>query len=197
VHDLVAGTSHDKTGRVIFLNGTSSSGKTTIAKELQKHAQEPYLHLSLDAFLNQLPSSYLEDHAPLAGEFSHLLIGFYASSAAIARAGNNVIIDTVLQERSWVTPCIMTFVGLDVVFVGVRCSLEVLENREKARADRREGTARYQHDRVHAHGVYDIEVDTSVMPLGECVSRILNYVQSQMRPFAFRKLQAASGDRAE
>jgi chloramphenicol 3-O phosphotransferase len=186
----------EKTGRVIFLNGTSSSGKTTIAKELQKHAQKPYPHLSLDAFLNQLPSSYLEDHAFLDREFSHLLVGFNSSSAAIARAGNNVIIDTVLQELSWVTPCVMTFVGLDVVFVGVRCSLEVLESREKARGDRREGTARYQHDRVHAHGVYDIEVDTSVMPLGERVLRILNYVQSQMRPSAFRKLQAASGGRA-
>ena len=183
----------ERTGRVIFLNGASSSGKTTLAKELQKHAREPYLYLSIDTFLHQLPSSYLEDHAALAREFSRLLDGFNSSSAAIARAGNNVIIDMVLQERSWVTPCIMSFVGLDVVFVGVRCSLEVLESREKARGDRREGMARYQHDRVHAHGLYDIEVDTSVMPLGECVSRILNYVQSEMRPSAFRLLAASSG----
>jgi chloramphenicol 3-O phosphotransferase len=185
----------ERTGKVIFLNGASSSGKTTIAKELQKEAQEPYLHLSIDAFLHQLPSSLLEDRAALAREFPRLLAGFNSSSAAIARAGNNIIVDTVLQEPSWIAACVVSFEGLEVFSVGVKCSLEALESREKTRGDRREGMARYQHNRVHSHGVYDIEVDASALPLGECVSRILKYVQSGVQPSAFRKLQA-SGRRA-
>ena len=182
----------EKTGRVIYLNGASSSGKTTIAKELQKAAPEPYLHASIDAFLHQLPALVLEDHAALARELPRLLAGFNSSSAAIARAGNNVIVDTVLQEPSWVAPCVMAFEGLEVLFVAVRCSLEALESREIERGNRQRGMARYQYDRVHLHGIYDIEVDTSTMPVGACVSRILEAARSGKAPSAFRTLRAAS-----
>jgi chloramphenicol 3-O phosphotransferase len=179
------------TGNVIYLNGASSSGKTTIAKELQKAAREPYLHASIDAFLHQLPASILEDHAALARELPRLLAAFNSSSAAIARAGNNVIVDSVLQEPSWVAPCVMAFEGLEVLFVAVRCSLEALENREIERGDRHRGMARYQYDRVHLHGIYDVEVDTSTMPLDACISRILEAARSGRPPSAFRKLRAA------
>jgi len=180
----------EKTGRVIYLNGASSSGKTTIARELQKAAPEPYLHASIDAFLHQLPALVLEDHAALARELPRLLAGFNSSSAAIARAGNNVIVDTVLQEPSWVAPCVMAFEGLEVLFVAVRCSLEALESREIERGNRQRGMARYQYDRVHLHGIYDIEVDTSTMPVGTCVSRILEAARSGKAPSAFRTLRA-------
>jgi chloramphenicol 3-O-phosphotransferase len=42
-------------GTIIFLNGTSSSGKTSIARALQKSLDEPYLYLSVDSFLDMLP----------------------------------------------------------------------------------------------------------------------------------------------
>ncbi len=46
-------------GTVIFLNGTSSSGKTSISLELQQILDEPYLHISVDKFLYMLPVDYL------------------------------------------------------------------------------------------------------------------------------------------
>jgi len=46
-----------QTGHVIFLNGTSSSGKITIAKGLQEALDELYIRASLDVFLHQLPDS--------------------------------------------------------------------------------------------------------------------------------------------
>jgi chloramphenicol 3-O phosphotransferase len=183
----------ERTGNVIFLNGASSSGKTTIAKELQKAGREPYLHVSIDAFLHQLPLSALEDQAALFREFPRLLAGFNSSSAAIARAGNNIIVDSVLEEPSWVAPCVKAFEGLEVLFVAVRCSLEALERREMERGDRRRGMARYQYERVHFHGTYDVEVDTSTMPLDACVSRILETARSGNAPSAFRQLRAALG----
>jgi len=150
-------------GKVIFLNGASSSGKTTLAKELQSAVQRPYLHVSLDAFLHRLPAMFLKD-AAFARDLPRLLAGFYASSAAIARAGNDVVVDTVLQEPSWVGPCVIAFDGLEVVFVAVRCSLEALEDRE----------------------------NTSEMRLDECVSRILEYVRSGTRPSAFARLRTTA-----
>jgi chloramphenicol 3-O-phosphotransferase len=46
--------------KTIRLNGASSSGNAT-AKELQNVAREPYLHVSLDVFLHQLPASFIEE----------------------------------------------------------------------------------------------------------------------------------------
>ena len=187
----------ERTGKVIFLNGTSSSGKTTIAKRLQENFQEPYLHVSIDAFLHQLPTAFLTEDALLTRELPRLLAAFNSSSAAIARAGNNIVVDTVLQEPSWVAPCVMAFEGLEVVFVAIRCSLQELVAREKARSDRRLGMARYQYDRVHLCGIYDVELDTSVVALEECVGIISEYVRSGVRPLAFEKLRRADVTREQ
>lgn len=178
-----------ESGTVIFLNGTSSSGKTTIAKELQKSLDEPYLHMNIDDFLQRLPEASLADAEYLSRALPVLLAGFDDSNAAIARAGNNVIIDHVLQEPSWISHCARAFQGLKVVFVGVRCPLEVLEARERARGDRKEGMAAYQYDRVHSYDRYDIQVDTSEMTVDECVSAIREYVSSGKRPTAFEELR--------
>jgi chloramphenicol 3-O phosphotransferase len=35
-------------GRIIFLNGASSSGKSTLAKAMQEALPEPFLHVSSD-----------------------------------------------------------------------------------------------------------------------------------------------------
>jgi chloramphenicol 3-O phosphotransferase len=174
-------------GSAIFLNGASSSGKSTIAKETQKAMSIPYLHLSLDAFIDQLPEAYRTTEYLIVA-LPQLLAGFHASSVAIIRAGNNVIIDHGLVESGWVPPCVRAFAGIKVIFVGVRCSLDVLEAREKERGDRNIGTARYQHNRIHTHDTYDIQVDTSEMSIDECVSKICRYLKSGRQPSAFRKL---------
>lgn len=176
-------------GSVIFLNGTSSSGKTTIGKKLQDHLDKPYLLLSLDTFLHQLQDSFLGDLECFSAALPALLDGFNASNAAIARSGNSVIIDHVLQEPSWVAPCVRAFEGLDVIFVGVRCPLDVLEDRERRRGDRRVGLARYQYDRVHTHNTYDLELNTAKLTIEQSVSAILEYLQSGQRPTAFMTLR--------
>ena len=177
-----------KNGKVIFLNGTSSSGKSTIGKELQKTLKEPYLLISIDDYLNCLPDTFLEDNKLLAKSITILLDGFNASCEAIARAGNNVIVDHVLQEPDWVSPCVRAFRDLKVIFVGVRCPLDVLEAREKARDERQNGMARYQYERVHSHNIYDIEVDTSKLSVAQCISVIKKYIKTQKHPTAFKKL---------
>jgi chloramphenicol 3-O phosphotransferase len=51
--------------------------------------------------------------------------------------------------------------GLDPVWVGVRCDVEVAVQRETARGDRVRGLARGQAQTVHRHPVYDLEIDTT------------------------------------
>ena len=57
--------------------------------------------------------------------------------------------------------CLSLLRGYDVLFVGVRCSPEELTRREIARGDRTPGQAAAQIAKVHAHGDYDLEVDTT------------------------------------
>ena len=46
-------------GKIIILNGASSSGKTSILRALQEILEEPYLDAGLDKFIWMLPRRYL------------------------------------------------------------------------------------------------------------------------------------------
>ena len=184
-----------KKGNVIFLNGTSSSGKTTIAKALQEELAEPYMYGSVDDFFHLYPEKFLsptsrEEAVVLARLVPAVVSGFHRSVAALAHSGNNILVDHVLQEEGWLKECVENWQGLDVLFVGVRCPLEAAEQREKERGDRNLGTARYQFNRVHAHDLYDIEVDTSTSNVDECVSRIMELINHRPTRYAFQELAA-------
>ena len=85
---------------IILLNGISSAGKTSIAKVLARTMEAPYLQVSIDAFEEMLPDRY-EEGGPFAWEalFPQLLAGFHRSIAALASAGNNLIVDHVMVYR--------------------------------------------------------------------------------------------------
>ena len=157
-----------KKGHVVFLNGTSSSGKTTLAKALQERLPEPYMYVSLDNFFHMYPEKYLnptnQDEAMILARLIPAVVsGFHKSIASLAQSGNHILVDHVLEENGWLNECVENWKGLEVLFVGVKCPLEIAEQRERERGNRNIGTARYQLERVHAHGLYDIEVDTSVL----------------------------------
>lgn len=175
-------------GKIIFLNGTSSSGKTTIAKKLQDFFEEPYLYVSVDNFLHQLSERFLKSQNVMDRELSSLISGFHASVAAMAQAGNRVLLDHVLQEEVWLKDCLNRFASVQVIFIGVKCPLEELERRETERVDRQKGLAKYQFDKVHRHKIYDVEIDTSKLTIQECVDKITKYLESNKKSEAFKKL---------
>jgi chloramphenicol 3-O phosphotransferase len=182
-------------GLIILLNGTSSSGKTTLAKALQMELAEPYMYISLDEFFHLYPEKYFSptnqaEAALLARLIPAVVSGFHRSAACLARSGNNLIVDHVLQESEWLKEIVENWAGLDVLFVGVKCPLEVSEQRERERGDRDPGIARYQFERVHAHGLYDIEVDTSTLSVNECVSKITALIDHRPAKQAFQELAA-------
>jgi chloramphenicol 3-O phosphotransferase len=182
-----------KNGHVIFLNGTSSSGKTTLAKALQDKLPEPYMYVSIDNFFHLYPERFLHptnrDEAMVLEHLTPAIVsGFHRSVAALAHAGNNVLVDHLLQDEGSLEECVEQWVGLDVLFAGVKCPLKVLEQREKERGNRTIGTARNQLGRVHAHGLYDIELDTAKLTVDECVTRIIALVQDKPKESAFQEL---------
>ena len=182
-----------KNGQVVFLNGTSSSGKTTIAKALQEKLSEPYMYVSIDNFFHLYSDRFLnptsrEGAMRLARLTPAIVSGLHRSVAALAQAGNNVIVDHLLQDAGSLEECVEQWRGLDVLFVGVKCPLKVAEQRERKRGNRNIGTARYQFEVVHAHGLYDLEIDTSKLTVDECTTRIIELVNEKPKESAFQEL---------
>ena len=185
-------------GTIIILNGTSSSGKTSLVRALQDLLDEPFLDAGLDRFLWMLPARYLRPplwdevlgRAVSAGPEGHRLVsGMHQAIAALSRAGCNVVADHVLVEPRWLEECSLLFADLPAYLVGVRCPLAVLEERERQRKDRTLGQARAQFSRVHAHGLYDVEVDTSLLSPEACALRVRARLDDGTGPVAFKRLR--------
>jgi chloramphenicol 3-O phosphotransferase len=185
---------------IILLNGASSAGKTTVARSLQKIMSAPYLNVPVDSFAAMAPDAGQlgePGSAPWQSVFNHLLSGFHHSLAALAAAGNNLIVDHVLvqgtEPQNWLEECLEVLAPFPVYFIGVRCPLEELRRREQERGDRGAGLAEFQFSRVHRHGTYDLEVDTAVSSADQCALEIKALVESKTHPQAFTNLRRRAG----
>lgn len=183
-------------GKIIIINGPSSSGKTSLALALQRQLDVPFIRFSFDLFLDHksLPSDQIR-----SGSFSweqmrpSVFRGLHQCLPALATAGNNVIFDHIIETRAWLHELITMVAPLDVFFVGVHCSLPELERREAQRGDRRPGEARRDLETVHGITSYDLEID-SEQPLEENVGRLIQSWKARQRPSALdRMIEALKG----
>jgi chloramphenicol 3-O phosphotransferase len=175
-------------GLIIFLNGASSSGKSSIAMELLRILDESYFHLQVDAFHamradRNIPPEHLQ------AEIDRTAMGFHRAVVGMAASGNNIVVDHLLSQRWRLLDCLALFAPADVVLVGVHCPLQELERREQARGDRTPGLAARQFERVHAHGIYDIECDTSRSGPPDCAQQIKDFLRQRPSPTAFERLR--------
>ncbi|MEV6593920.1 chloramphenicol phosphotransferase CPT family protein [Streptomyces acidicola] len=180
-------------GTVIFLNGTSSSGKSSIANELLRILDEPYFHLPVDAF-HAMRTRQEMPPEQLTTVLHNTWRGYHRAVAGMAAAGNNVVVDHVLSEEWRLRDCLDLFVPQDVVFVGVRCPRDEVERRERKRGDRPPGLAARQLAQVHAHGVYDVECDTSRADPDQCARLIKEFLAHRPKPTAFQRLREKNPD---
>jgi chloramphenicol 3-O phosphotransferase len=148
---------------VIFLHGASSSGKSTLARAVQAKIEAPFWHYSIDHLRDSgvLPSARIA-----SGDFpwremrAAFFEGFHGSVGAFADAGNNLIIEHILDTPGWLATLAERLSGHQVLFVGLRCSLDELDRREAARGDRPAGSAVADYHAVHSGMRYDLELDT-------------------------------------
>jgi chloramphenicol 3-O phosphotransferase len=117
-----------------------------------------------------------------------LVSGFHRCIGTLASSGVNLIVDHVLQDLGWLQECVEHLADQDVLFVGVHCPLEELERRERER-EREPGTARRQYEPVHAHGVYDVEVDTATSSPLACARRVVEALKAMRKISAFHQLR--------
>ncbi len=99
--------------------------------------------------------------------------GFERSLAVYAEAGNNLVVEHIIEDEAWMQRVVRLLHRLDVFFVGVRCDLDELEQRERQRGDRLLGDARRDFFTVHRHAVYDRAggLRSSALNLSRPVSR--------------------------
>jgi chloramphenicol 3-O phosphotransferase len=160
--DLPAGKGN--AGRVIVLNGTSSAGKTSLARELQKQMSEPYLFCSSDMFWNMTPPHIKSNSV----NFPRMKLALAKSVRALADTGHNVLVDIVFAGRHSYDELAGELTGIELTMVKVYCPLHELQKRERERGDRQLGLAESQFATVHHLVPYDVEVDTSIASPAEC-----------------------------
>lgn len=187
--------------KVIFLNGCSSAGKSSLARALQHLSPTPLLHLGVDWVVAMLPAAYRDFGAHAArgyytvkagsnahGPTMHIAKGplserAFAVLPSIAKvlvdAGNDLIIDEVLLEEESFEAYRASLCHTTLYFIGVMCDLSVMQEREILRQDRLVGMAADQVTRVHkAKHPYDLIVDTTCQSAFACAREILDFIDS-------------------
>lgn len=184
-------SSENTRGRIVLLNGVSSSGKTTIAKNLQEIMDSPYLIMGLDKFYNlyteSFPAKYNPPPLPKNASIekyhkceirNRRSETFHHFIAAFSIAGNDIIVDTVFDTKQILEHGLKVLHDFPVLLVGVKCPLEELERREKTRENRKQGLAKIQYNKVHTYTIYDLEVDTSKQSPFECAKEIKKVIET-------------------
>lgn len=174
--------------QVIFLNGPSSSGKSSLALALQRRLDKPYLYLAEDMFFDTLPKRQLprEDYLRYGGR---LYNGFTRSVRALIDCQNRVIVDTVAWSLGSLSGFVEALWDRQVFAIGLHCPLAVLEAREQARNNRSIGLARQQFDLVHKDALYNLEIDTSSMSSDACAEKIIQAMQTAPILHAFARMK--------
>ncbi|MDX1747215.1 MAG: AAA family ATPase, partial [Halobacteriales archaeon] len=149
-------STRDRSGTIVILNGTSSSGKSTIAKELQRASDTPTLHLSLDLFTQMVPDGFFVasdgvDPPTVDGvlwimsddgrRVSEMRVGplgvrlkesMYRAARAMASTGFDVVVDDVTIDPRVFDVMARVLAG-HAYLVGVRCSKDEALRRERHR----------------------------------------------------------------
>lgn len=156
-------------GRIIILNGTSSAGKSTLAQALRTELEPSFCYYASDQ-LADAGFRPLDSQARRAGR-AQFFDGFHRSIAAFASAGNDLLVEHIIEEQSWAHDLTRLLSPFDVFWLGVHAPLEEIERREQARGDRTLGEGLY-HLKTHRFCRYDLEVDSS-HPLAANVTQIV------------------------
>lgn len=182
------------TATCIVLNGTSCSGKSSIAAVLQRLWPRPLQVTGIDTFLAAQGARFFASDGRRVAGFSWIPVTIdgqpafdvvpgplglamikasHAYWAACAAAGLDQVIDDVWLMPDQPAGLQEALPAASTLWVGVHCPLAIAEQRERDRGDRTVGTVRGQYGRVHTFRKYDVDVDTSVAAARECAEAIL------------------------
>ncbi|WP_457581997.1 chloramphenicol phosphotransferase CPT family protein [Ensifer canadensis] len=176
--------------KIIFIHGASSSGKSTLARAVQAQIDEPFWHVSIDHLRD---SGMVPMERFRRGDFrwkeyrARFFDGFHRSLVAYASAGNNLLLEHILEERGWASDLALMLQPFDVFFVALHCELEELVCRETLRADRPIGSAANDFHRIHEGQRYDLQLH-SAQAVEDNAARLISAWASRRSPSVFEEL---------
>ena len=163
-------------GRIIFLNGVTSSGKTSIVEAIQERNDIFFYAVANDLFEEMVGDRYLrENYWKYLGE---VIIMMYHTAKLYSDMGKNVLIDGILVERDGITPHYQQLIEIlknnPLDLVEVYCPLDICRKRNIIRGDRYENQSNEQHELMAKNIEYKLRVDTSLYSAAECANIIVN-----------------------
>lgn len=187
--------------KILFLNGCSSSGKTSIVRAIQHLSNEPWLVFGIDTFLKAMPPKYLPfgEKAQEGIRFvpgvdkeglpiMEVKSGSYGEKVSksipkvikqLADDGHNLIIDEVIWEEEDLENYRTILENHQVYFIKIFCDLPIIEEREKIRGDRAWGLARDQYTKIEElKWIYDLQIDTNKFRPLVSAEMILKFVEN-------------------
>ena len=165
-------------GRIIFLNGVTSSGKTTIVEALQEQRDIFFYVVANDLFQEMVGEQYLqEDYWKYLSE---VIIMMYHTAKLYSDMGKNVLIDGILVEREEIKPHYQKLLEIlkDNPFdiVEIYCPLDICRQRNIERGDRYESQSEEQSEIMSKDISYTLSVDTSKNTPEECAKQIIDRI---------------------
>lgn len=189
------------TAKLIFLNGPSHSGKTTIAKALQAKIEEPFLHFGVSTVVGMLPERMVGTQETaregfywhhkgknaaensfqiIAGQYGKRVVsGMGYACLTLLQKGLSLIIDDVCYGAEQLQFYVNLFKEFPSLYVGIHCPLDVLHEREKM-SHATLSTAQQELSIVHSQIAYDFEIDSSLLTVDESATKILEAFQDKI-----------------
>ncbi|HEY9012796.1 MAG TPA: chloramphenicol phosphotransferase [Devosia sp.] len=196
-------------GAIVILNGAPRAGKSSIVTAVMTGIPGNWINLGVDQMMPRLPDALKPgiglrpggERPDLEADVVRLYRELYDDIGAQARAGRDVIVD--VGHHDWysrplgiLTRSARQLEGLPVLFVGVRCPIDVIMARRNADPHGGfyatgegipEPVQRWQ-DAVHDPGIYDLEVDTSLQSPEACAAVIAGALAGPPAVTAFERL---------
>ena len=203
----------DAIGQIVIPNGAPRSGKSSIAAAIQQSFDGVWVNLGVDTFKRVTPDRYQPgiglrpggERPDLEPIVVTLYRAMYDTIAAHSRLGINVVADVghhdaYLWPQGILPDCARRLSGLPVLFVGVRCPIEVIMDRRRQTWGTNGPSdgfiplpVRLWQEAVHTPGIYDLQVDTSELSAQACAEIIRLRLEEGALPSAFTRLAAGAG----
>jgi chloramphenicol 3-O phosphotransferase len=198
------------TGTIVLLNGAPRSGKSSIARAVQERLDGVWMKFGVDAAMAMQPAAIAPgiglrpggERPDLEPVVQQLYRALFDSIAAYARSGVNVVSDVGIHDvysrpLDVLDEAVRRLGGLPVLFVGVRAPIGTIMARRNAdpkggyyaAGDDVPEPVRLWQEAPHVHGVYDIEIDTSVVTPEQAADAIGTLIQSWPDVTAFERLR--------
>lgn len=189
---------NESMGKIIFLMGVSSTGKTTISHALQK-LDPSFKIVGFDPAVegldkkywpggsNEKEGFYYVEIETSEGKLPKLCWGtigeaflqkMMADIIQAAKEGENLIIDSVLSDEEH-QKLLAELSECNVVQIGLKPPLEEVIRREAARGDRKNGLAKATYENFYLDKNFDLEIDTKVISGEEAAKKIMECLKSK------------------